>query len=568
MRKIIISLFSMAMIVCFFICGISIVFDPRNVGFNQEEVTLLTDGWFYQKEDGQREAFIPPSKVPSVGDKPFEIYKTLDQSIPQGVTLGFRSSQQEVWVSVDDEIIYSYGKAEMVPTMPTSPASAWHIVSLPSMNPGQVIKISSLSPYSSYQGKINEMMVGSKSAILFHIATRYFPAVCSSTLVLVLGLILVIYGLYIYKIRHSANFIYLGFFGLLLGSWFFGESKFTQFFYGNVLLSYQMVFLSVALIPIPALLFFSSALQPDEQRVYEYVCIGAIINFFAMVLAQTVGLIDFYEWLPISHVFIILSMLLVIHSMMEFNRKYSYRRAKFLFIGVIVFILAGLIDIFVFYTSNKSDSTLFLQLGTLISITIIAKGEFNKNLELIKLGFEAAALKKVAFTDALTQIGNRYAFDNVLEEIGQKEPAGNIDNAVIVIDVDGLKFANDTYGHWMGDQLICYMAECLRTVFCEEGKYFRIGGDEFAVILRGKREELLNYSSRLRDVIDLNNKESQYNLSASWGIAFQSETNQNSIQEAFQMADALMYKDKEKKKQGRSYGKGLGINIANRFRDS
>lgn len=567
MRKIMISLFSLGMIVCMIICGISVAFDPRDVGFNQEEVQILTDGWFYQRQDGQSQAFVPPGKVPTARGKPFEIYQTINQRIPDGICLGFRSSQQEVSVSVDDEVIYFYGKAESVPTMPSSPGSAWHIIALPPINPGQVIKISSLSPYGFFQGMINEIMLGSKSAILFHIAIQYFPALCSSTLVFILGFILVIYGLYIYKVRHSANFIYLGLFALLLGVWFFGESKFSQFFTGKILLPYQMVFLSTALIPIPALLFFSSALQPENQRVYEHLCSGIIINFFLMVVAQTLGLIDFYQWLPLCHLFIILSMLLVIHTLVTFNRDYSYRRAKFLFVGVSVFILFGITDIFLFYTTNNSDNTVLLQVGTLLSLGIIARGEFNKNLELIKIGFEASALKKAAFTDALTQVGNRYAFDQILEEMAQKEPVGDIDNAIFVIDVDGLKFANDTYGHWMGDQLICYMAECLTSVFCQEGKCFRIGGDEFAVVLRGQREELLSYSNKLRDAILLNNKESQYNLSASWGMAFQSETSQNSIQEAFKMADALMYQDKENKKQGQGYVRGMGINRSSRFRD-
>ncbi|WMI82183.1 diguanylate cyclase [Anaerotignum sp. MB30-C6] len=567
MRRAIISLFSMAMVICLLICGISVLFDPRDVSFNQEKVTYLTDGWFYQLEDGQEEAFKVPCKIQAAEGQPSEIYRTFYESIPEGVSLGFRSSQQEIVVSLGDEIIYSYGKTRAVPTMPDSPASAWHIVELPQIHSGQTLKIASLSPYRYYHGKINEMMLGSKSAILFHIATRYFPAFFTSALVLIIALALTFYGLYIYKIRHSANFLYIGVFALLLGTYFFAESKFAQFFFGKALLPYQMVFLSTALIPIPMLLFFSSALQPKEIRLYELLCCVTITNFFAMIMAQSLGFADFYEWLPLSHSIIFLSMLLVLWTMAELNQNDTYRGAKNLFLGISVFVLSGMLDIFFFYAMNQNDSIVFLQVGTLLSLIIITKGEINQNVELIQIGLEAAALKKAAYTDALTQIGNRYAFDLRLEELAQMEAKENIDNAICIIDVDGLKFANDTYGHWMGDQLICCMAQCLQSVFHDIGMCFRIGGDEFAVILRGKPEELQQYSSKLKEAIIKNNMASQCNLSASWGIAFQKDTEGNSIYEAFQIADVLMYQDKESKKEKRVNYESYAISVANKAGD-
>lgn len=560
MKRLVISLFSMAMVLCLFICGISIIYDQRNVSFNEEKVTFLTDGWFYESQ-GLKKYFKVPNIIPASQGEVFEIYNTFQKSITAGSCLGFRSSQQEIYVSLNDEEIYSYVKADDVYTFPKSPASAWHIIELPKIHSGQILKISSLSPYRFYQGNINTIMLGSKSAILFHIATQYFPAFCVTIMVLILAVSLILYGIYTYKIRHSANFIYLGMFALLLGIWFFGDSKFTQFFFGNIPLPYQMVFLSIALIPIPALLFFSNVLQPKNKRLYEFFCIGSIVNFFIMVIAQTIGWIDFYQWLPISHFIIFLGMLLVSYTLVEFNRKYTYKKIKFLFYGVSVFIFLGIINIFYFYTVDQQDNIFFLQIGTLLALIIIAKGELNKNIELIQIGFEAAVFKKAAYTDALTKIGNRYAFDLLLEKVENKEPKENIENAICIIDVDGLKFTNDNYGHRMGDQLICSMAECLKSVFDGRGKYFRIGGDEFAVILTGEREELQGYLTALKEAIDTNNKNCQCSLSASWGMAFQSETEKNSIYDAFQLADTLMYQDKERKKGRYNFARRLEEDI-------
>lgn len=129
----------------------------------------------------------------------------------------------------------------------------------------------------------------------------------------------------------------------------------------------------------------------------------------------------------------------------------------------------------------------------------------------------------------------------------QTQPDENLDNAICVFDVDGLKFANDSYGHWMGDLLICSMADSIKTVFSKIGKCFRIGGDEFAVVLQGERAELEAYLNKLSEEIKRNNMKGHCNLSASWGIAFQSDTRGNNIYETFQMADAFMYQNKESK---------------------
>lgn len=551
MKRIIIIIFSIALVASFLICGVSAAFDTRNLSFNQEKVTFLEDGWFYQTVDEQEKEFILPGKIPYASGKPFTIYRNFQEAVSAGNFLGFRSSQQEVFVSLDDEVIYSFEKAEEIPTLPKTPGNTWNIIPLPKIDAGQVLKITTVSVYKENSEKLNEIMLGSKSAILFHIAGNYIMAAFMSILVLLFASALIFYGGYIYKIRRSANLIYLGLFAFLLGAWFLGEARFLQFFYGNVLVNYQMVFLSIALMPIPSLLFLSSALQPKNERLYHLLCVIAGINFFAMVLAQTLGLADFYEWIPISHLIILLEMLLLLYTMVQSVCNHSYNKSKCLFLGFGVFLLFGMLNIVYFYVSDQYDSALLLRIGTLLALMIIVKGEINKNAVLIQIGMEGAAYKKAAYTDALTQLGNRYAFDMLLKELEQMESDERTENAICVLDVDGLKFANDSYGHWMGDQLICGMAECLQTVFSQIGNCFRIGGDEFAVVLRGDREEMKGYLNKLTKEITSNNMKGHCNLSASWGMAFQGDTLGHNIYETFQMADALMYQNKEGKKTTR-----------------
>ncbi len=548
MKKVIRLLFSVAIVLCVFICGISIQFDLRDLSFNQENITYLSKGWQYQTQDDQVREIILPSKIPGDAGKPFQLYRTFQEPVAAGTCLAFRSSHQEVLVTIDDKAIYSFEKPIEILTFPKSPGSAWNIITLPKIRAGQVIKISIHSFYDNYQEKIGEMMLGSKSAILFQIGFDYFPAVFMSILVIIFAVMLILYGVYLFKIRHTTNFLYLGLFAFLLGVWFFAESRFIQFFLGKILLTYQMVFLSIALMPIPGNLFISNALKPKNQHTYDQLAMVSIVNFFLMIIAQALGLVDFYEWMPLSHIIIVLTMILYLHTMAEHIRTGSVGKNRLLFLGFVVFLFFALLNIIYFYISDQFDSALLLRCGTLIALIIVAKGEVDKNLELIKIGMEAAAYKKAAFTDALTQLENRYAFDMYLEEISKEPHEDSMRNAICILDVDGLKFINDSYGHWMGDQLIRNMSECIETVFHDSGRCFRIGGDEFAIILKGEREELKSYLYQLRnEIIDRNINKHSF-LSASWGLAFQSDTRGKSIYEAFQLADARMYQDKERKR--------------------
>ncbi|HBF65898.1 MAG TPA: hypothetical protein DDW34_09325 [Clostridium sp.] len=548
MKKVILLLFSVAIVLCVFICGISIQFDLRDLSFNQENITYLSKGWQYQTQDDQVREIILPSKIPGDAGKPFQLYRTFQEPVAAGTCLAFRSSHQEVLVTIDDKAIYSFEKPIEILTFPKSPGSAWNIITLPKIRAGQVIKISIHSFYDNYQEKIGEMMLGSKSAILFQIGFDYFPAVFMSILVIIFAVMLILYGVYLFKIRHTTNFLYLGLFAFLLGVWFFAESRFIQFFLGKILLTYQMVFLSIALMPIPGNLFISNALKPKNQHTYDQLAMVSIVNFFLMIIAQALGLVDFYEWMPLSHIIIVLTMILYLHTMAEHIRTGSVGKNRLLFLGFVVFLFFALLNIIYFYISDQFDSALLLRCGTLIALIIVAKGEVDKNLELIKIGMEAAAYKKAAFTDSLTQLENRYAFDMYLEEISKEPHEDSMRNAICILDVDGLKFINDSYGHWMGDQLIRNMSECIETVFHDSGRCFRIGGDEFAIILKGEREELKSYLYQLRnEIIDRNINKHSF-LSASWGLAFQSDTRGKSIYEAFQLADARMYQDKERKR--------------------
>lgn len=106
--------------------------------------------------------------------------------------------------------------------------------------------------------------------------------------------------------------------------------------------------------------------------------------------------------------------------------------------------------------------------------------ELGSYLEIRKL---TAELDFLARTDALTQLGNRKLFDETLEGF---ETQLDTEVGLFIIDVNGLKQVNDNKGHEVGDALLQKVAELIR--HCSAGitdKCFRLGGDEYAIILSG-----------------------------------------------------------------------------------
>ena len=150
---------------------------------------------------------------------------------------------------------------------------------------------------------------------------------------------------------------------------------------------------------------------------------------------------------------------------------------------------------------------------------------------------------RISETDELTGLANRYALNKYLEEIEDCDAKKAF--AVIMIDINGLKAANDNTGHDAGDEIIRATAECANGAFAHVGKSYRIGGDEFIVICEcGKSEvesAIDDFKIRVANWKGILLKE----LSASVGMASNEEFPEYSIHELRGIADKRMYESKE-----------------------
>jgi diguanylate cyclase (GGDEF)-like protein len=91
-------------------------------------------------------------------------------------------------------------------------------------------------------------------------------------------------------------------------------------------------------------------------------------------------------------------------------------------------------------------------------------------------------LRRFAWTDELTGVGNRRAFETLLRDTMSRALEDRRTISVMCLDIDDFKRYNDDYGHHAGDEVLREIAELLRTCVRAGDHVFRIGGDEFVVV--------------------------------------------------------------------------------------
>lgn len=140
--------------------------------------------------------------------------------------------------------------------------------------------------------------------------------------------------------------------------------------------------------------------------------------------------------------------------------------------------------------------------------------------------------------DLLTGVRNSNAYNRVKDSLNVRKDYG-----IVVFDINGLKRVNDSYGHYKGDQMIMSCASVLMNAFLGVGRIYRIGGDEFVLIMTElvpdyelkKRfyvmEQGLKKAGRILDI----------ELSLSYGYEYHKEGELRTYMDVFQKADTKMY---------------------------
>ena len=188
--------------------------------------------------------------------------------------------------------------------------------------------------------------------------------------------------------------------------------------------------------------------------------------------------------------------------------------------------------------------TISLLLSVLTRVWLIAKEHKNK-------------YKILARTDSLTNIYNRYGFDELAEKIISKNPQTHF--VAALLDIDDFKLVNDIYGHSYGDKALKSLADSMKAFFPSDALLGRNGGDEFCILLPNctfkEADKQLQQFTKLPKTFSYHGKELAFYISLGYA---EYPTFAASPSQLMRCADAALYEIKLHGKNGcMAYRKGL-----------
>jgi len=163
-----------------------------------------------------------------------------------------------------------------------------------------------------------------------------------------------------------------------------------------------------------------------------------------------------------------------------------------------------------------------------------------------------AYINALAYKDSLTNIKNTTAYSEMIKELNDGIGLNNSLFGVLVADINNLKITNDNYGHDIGNELIIRTSKLLTETF-KDSPVFRVGGDEFVVILQNM--DFVNHLSLLEKFDELCSKEvitvgeEKLYVSVAKGVASYNPETDKAYKDVFARADQAMYNNKEEMKK-------------------
>ncbi|MCR5499124.1 MAG: GGDEF domain-containing protein [Acetatifactor sp.] len=303
---------------------------------------------------------------------------------------------------------------------------------------------------------------------------------------------------------------------------------------------------------------FSTILSIGGRIILGYQVVVLLINIFYPVLFKFES-DGTYVALQGRYITLILQVILflgaAIHSLVtslqqEGKLKFHYRTVGISSLGMSIFILLqSFYPLLPFYSVG-------CMIGTGLLHTFVLEDERKERQQELKELFEREKKQRIelenarrmAYTDSLTGVKNKHAYYEMEKTIdGRIQKEGFRDFGVVAFDLNGLKVINDTYGHEEGDRVIKSACRFICGIY-QHSPVFRIGGDEFTVILEGH-----DYHHR-EELLEMFNAEIEKNIKhggiivASGCAIFQAEED-NCYQTVFERADRKMYGRKAQLKE-------------------
>ena len=325
----------------------------------------------------------------------------------------------------------------------------------------------------------------------------------------------------------SMDFLYLGLFDAMVALPLF------SFKYSDT--SYGFLFLGLSIIPL--------------LKLYQAYCNSKyfhfikLVNRFAVVVTIAVFLLDNVSIFPVEHsdtfIYIILFIGLLLTTFLAAN---IYREKSI----TPIFSSANLILILSIIGGTLGESIEIIILGILIFSIVATVALIDNFVKEYRNETLIYMREKLVYKDILTSMKNRQSFEKQL-----KEDDKNINDFnsywAISIDLSDIKYVNNNFGYSHGDKLIQNLADSIEDTFEDIGNCFRIGGDEFIILIKNEpKEKVERYIELFQSVVSSYNKLHDIKMITSLGYDSYKFGYDKSIFDLVSRTDYMMCKNKRR----------------------
>ena len=551
--NVIFILFAVAVIVSF------IAFIPSKsdyVAFNENAQLFFGDDW--QLENGAYVSTEDNLINYQNGDGYIIITKKIPENTSSASSLNFRSRNLAYIMYIDGKEADRF-MPEISRLSGVSYGSSFHHITLPEDPAGKEITLKLKYLYSDKNCYIDIFYVGDGSTFSADFIRSHMLAFIISLLIILFGIVSFILAA-VSRASISSGFIYLGMIGILTGLLTLSETLFMQFMVGNSELWHSISYLVQMLLPYPGFCYVNCIMMKPNKKynaiVFDIIC---VMTSFCIILTS-IGVADYHSLLPFIHlidaVIIAVIVVMLVKDAIRYKKEQKKNPNIFVYISFAAFSLTAVLDVCLYDFGHKhhtADVNRFMRIGLLFFIITLIIKSISLMMENIRKSNEFEIVNRIAYIDALTEIGNRAAFikyeSDLFEKIANEEIPGV---RIGMFDLNCLKSVNDNCGHTAGDKYIKGAATALQKAFGSECKCFRTGGDEFVVIMEGTETATEEFFEK--SIEQLEKEEAEFDKNSGLDIHMYIAAgsayagNGISITDAEKKADSLMYENKKQYK--------------------
>lgn len=520
----------------------------------------LDDGWTVAHNDRIYENIrVDELKLPLVsqGDV-VQMSCTLPENADLlGATLSATCHNSAVEILVDEQMIYSYGMD--LYAQKQFLGSGTHQVTLPNDYFGKQLEIRIYVGERAAFSTLATPVIGTPEDITKHTIGANRAQLAVSLFLIVFGLMLGIITLVMLPTQWWFFRLFaIAMFSILVGCWTMCCSNLMQFFVDSLVVKGWFEYMCVYVLPLPFLAYYYETITDKENPgliriLYYTMFIGQIVLIGAALALQLTDTLHFPRLLPIAHVMMSVDIILII--VFVIRNSITKPRENLMHI-----LSMGLIDLFVvfellhynlnkylFGMPNGSYNSTICYGAMLVVFALMVDCCSDIGNTILRQAKESV-FEQMAYTDELTGLRNRRYFDQEIQKVAK---AGGM-FGVVSMDMNHLKYMNDTYGHDMGDEALIQFSRILEQVFSEDAILCRIGGDEFNVLINNANDFSFEAKQELlmKKLNQWNAKSQSILLSTAVGYATRADVDKEEDEwEVCRVADSRMYECKRAQKQ-------------------